>query len=444
LQFGFTVYNRRFDFNAAKELAIQQNQDVNLPTEILDQFQNYRQSSSGFTTSLSYPIRRSFKRVSLTYAFDNSSIETFSSASQRLFEQLAFRNVAGPNALKGVVTSKLFPSFTWNTVNSPQFPHYGHSLFVGGDISGIGGNVASIRPILEWKHFIPMDKWRPRRDPGDGRQTLGYRVQATYITGYRGLVANPSERSYLGGDNDIRGFDIRSISPYAFLSDKFDYALISPSDPCLVNPVFPCSGIPKDPSNPLRGVVSAPLPLGRIVAPGGDTGIVGNVEYRIPIVGPVTLAAFLDVGMNFVLRESQLRLTDVQLNDLNSTKFGCPNFPMDPVTNPTFACNGVLTPTPFTQNLQTLPGTNYVPRASTGLELQVLLPILNAPFRIYYAYNPLLLDTSVSTTSQIDRSMFPAGTLGDFNFARALQQFEPQFRLREPRKTLRFTVATTF
>jgi outer membrane protein insertion porin family len=177
------------------------------------------------------------------------------------------------------------------------------------------------------------------------------------------------------------------------------------------------------------------------VAPGGDTGLVGNFEYRIPIVGPVTLAAFLDAGVNFIARESQLRLTDTQLNTLNTTHFGCPNYP---TFNSNFDCTGPTVTTPFARNLKAIPGTNFTPRASTGLELQVLLPILNAPFRIYYAYNPLLLDTTVGSPTKIERSMFPDGTLGDFNYARAIQAFSPNFRLKEPRTTFRFTVATTF
>ena len=32
---------------------------------------------------------------------------------------------------------------------------------------------------------------------------------------------------------------------------------------------------------------------------------------------------------------------------------------------------------------------------STGLELQVIMPVVNAPFRIYYAYNPLRIDETV-------------------------------------------------
>jgi outer membrane protein insertion porin family len=441
LQFGFTVFSRRYDFNAARELAIRSNQDVNLPSELLDQFQNYRQSSTGFTTSLSYPIRRSFKRVSLTYAFDTSSVETFSGASQRLFEQIAFRNISGPNALKGVVTSKFFPSFSWNTIGNPQTPHSGFSLFVGGDISGIGGNVAALRPIVEWKHFIPMNKWRPTGDPSEGRQTFGYRLQGSFITGYRGLVANPSERAYTGGDNDIRGFDIRSISPYSFLADQTFIRLVNPDAPCLLTGTceqVQGSGIPKDPSNPLRGSVDVALPAARIVAPGGDTNLIGNFEYRVPVVGPVTIAAFFDVGMNFIARESQLRLTDAQLNTLNTQPFGC-RLPLDA----NFNCTGTQTLS-FDQVLKPAPGTNFVPRASTGLELQVILPILNAPFRIYYAYNPLILDTTIGSPTRITREMFPDGAIGDFNFARAQQLLMPNYRLKEPRKTFRFTVATTF
>jgi outer membrane protein insertion porin family len=172
--------------------------------------------------------------------------------------------------------------------------------------------------------------------------------------------------------------------------------------------------------------------------------LIGNVEYRVPIVGPVTIAAFADGGLNFVARSSQLRLTDTQVTTLNTTPFGCPTFSAG------VGCTGGLLPgTPgglplFSPDLSTISGTNFVPRLSTGLELQVILPIVNAPFRIYYAYNPLILDTTTSSGSQITRGLFPAGPAGDFTFQQALQSFAPTFTLKEPRKTFRFTVATTF
>src|SRR5438105_1086972 len=107
LQLGFTVFTRKYDYNQAKETQIQLNQQLNLPQSVLDTLQNFSQSSTGFTTSLSYPLHRSFKRVSLTYSFDTSSVSTFSSASTQLFDQLAFRTLSGPDSLTGLHTSKV-------------------------------------------------------------------------------------------------------------------------------------------------------------------------------------------------------------------------------------------------------------------------------------------------------------------------------------------------
>ena len=38
---------------------------------------------------------------------------------------------------------------------------------------------------------------------------------------------------------------------------------------------------------------------------------------------------------------------------------------------------------------------NNVLRASTGAEISFLMPVINQPFRIIFAYNPLILDTDV-------------------------------------------------
>jgi outer membrane protein insertion porin family len=398
----------------------------------LNALQNFSQTSTGFTASLSYPIRRSFKRLGLTYSFDVSSINVFSDASRNYFQELNFRNVSGPDALKGVVTSSILPSLTINTIDNPQRAHSGKSLYIGGQVSGLGGNVAAVRPIIEWKQFIPMKGIHPKmKSPYDGKQALGYRIQASFISGYGGHVAPPFERFYLGGDTDIRGFDIRSISPLAFFVQRVD----SP----LVNPDNPTATIPKDPNNPRRGSITIPLPVHNLIFPGGDTSIVGNLEYRIPIAGPVTLAPFVDFGMVMALRPSQLQINTDQLNVLNSSAFGCPGL------NASFDCVGGLTPTtPFQRDLQIVPGTNYQPRMSTGLELQVIMPIVNAPFRIYYAYNPLRLNETTTVPSDITRSMFPPGGAGDFSFQQALASFAPSYILREPSKTFRFTVSTTF
>jgi outer membrane protein insertion porin family len=140
--------------------------------------------------------------------------------------------------------------------------------------------------------------------------------------------------------------------------------------------------------------------------------------------------------MDFVTRDSQLKISGDSLSQLNATIFGCPAIVG-------FQCAGGA-PIQFSGDLKPVAGTNYVPRMSTGLELQVLLPIVQQPFRIYYAYNPLTLDTIVKSPSPITRSMFPAGAAGDFTFQSAISTLAPDFRLQEPRKTFRFTISTTF
>ena len=46
--------------------------------------------------------------------------------------------------------------------------------------------------------------------------------------------------------------------------------------------------------------------------------------------------------------------------------------------------------------------------------------------------------------NDLDRDMFPPGAAGDFTFEQAQRSLAPEFQLREPRKTFRFSVATTF
>jgi outer membrane protein insertion porin family len=435
LQAGFTVFNTKYNYNQAQQLAISTNQQLNLPDSIQQTLQNFSQTSTGFNVSLSYPIKRSFKRIGLTYTLNTTTLQVFSNFSRLYFEELNFSNVSGPNALNGIVTSEVTPSFSFSNINNGMHPSGGHSLTFASQISGLGGTVAAVRPLLEYKQYFPMKGLRHNKE---GHQVLGYRIQASFLSGYGGKVAPPFERFYMGGDTDLRGFDIRSISPIAFFVQTASLPLVNPDDPCIANSGIPCTGVPKDPNNPRRGTWTVPVPVYRLIFPGGDTSIVGNLEYRIPIAGPVTLAPFIDTGMDMVLRPSQLQINQQQLSLLNNTPFGCAS--LDRNVN----CVSTGSITTFSPNVNVVSGTNYQPRMSTGLELQVIMPIVNAPFRIYYAYNPLRLNEFVSTPSQITRSMFPPGGAGDITYQRAIQSFVPGYALKEPKKTFRFTVATTF
>jgi outer membrane protein insertion porin family len=416
LSMGFTVYNRKFDFDTARQESILLGQNINVPNSILNQLLNYNQSSTGFTGSLRYALH-SFKSVGLAYSFDDTNINTFTDASRNLFQTVNFRSISGPNALKGIITSSVTPSFGYSTIDSPIRPHKGSSFFLSTEVAGLGGNVRFYRPVAAYTRWTPLY----------GQNTLGFRLQGSFIGGWGGTEAPPYQRFYMGGEADLRGFDVRTVSPYVFLSTVQNITLTNPDG----------SAVPIDPTNPRRGNIQVPIPVNNITLPGGDTQVVANTEYRIKVVGPVVIAPFADFGMDFVSLPSQLKIASDAVTQLNNTIFGCPGIGVN------FQCTGG-TPIPFAANLKPVPGTNYVPRLSTGLSLQVMLPIVQQPFQIYYAYNPLRLDTLVKSPSPITRSMFPAGAAGDFTFQQALSSLAPDFRLQEPRKTFRFTISTTF
>jgi outer membrane protein insertion porin family len=436
IQAGFNVYTRKTSYDQARQYAIATGQNLNLPSAYLQNLQNYSQSSTGTSLTVSYPLRgkrRTSRRLGVSYSFDRSSLVAVSNASKLLFENLNFRGITGPNALNGIITSKITPSFTMNSLDASYAPHSGRSLFLGGEFSGIGGTVHTIRPIVQYKQFFPMQK---------RRNALGYNVQASFITGYGGIVAPPFERAYLGGENDLRGFDIRTVSPIAYLPSAQSVALRNPDSSFVpANPHFPV----------LTGANGAcvsncwmiPVPYSQLVTPGGDFSLHSNLEYRITIAGPVAIAPFVDVGIDPILRNSQLQINPVQYSTLANTLFGCP------ALDTAYACtggqklgtNGLPLPSP---NLQPVPGTNWVPRMSTGLELQTMLPVVNAPFRIYYAYNALRLDGSAAPNVPITRDMFPLGGAGLYTYNTTLSTLGSRYTLLEPRKTFRFSVATTF
>ena len=142
-----------------------------------------------------------------------------------------------------------------------------------------------------------------------------------------------------------------------------------------------------------------------------------NFEYRIPIFGPVTLAAFFDAGLNKLTNSKQLRLNTDRTNNLN-TQFPEAAFP------------GRAIIAAGTQALRT----------STGLELQVLMPVVNAPFRIYWAYNPTNVQQFIQPPFVADRSYFPNAA----SFANAAALYGQPQPFFEKKSLFRFTVGRTF
>ena len=423
ISLGFQIFSQKYDYNAAKNYQISTG-GGNLTAAQQSLVQNYNQSSTGFNVSTNYLFRHSFHRIGLTYSFQKSSITAFSPASTSLFQTLAFRSgIQSNNALEGIYSSTASLSWTYNKIPNPYNPHDGVSYTALLQIAGIGGNVKYYSPIFEYRHFNGMHLLKPSKE---GRNVLGFRFQAEYIQGLGGKVAPPFQRFYQGGEQDLRGFDIRSSTPYAFIPQRTQFILTNP-DGTLV---------PRDPTNPTLGNVTIPIPTFGIVSVGGDTSFTTNIEYRIPLGGPVMFKLFDDFGMTVATRQSQLLESVLAIDQLNAPLYGCPVYVNG-------SCQGGRRVT-FPREIRPIEGTNTVPRMSTGGEISVMLPIVRAPFRIYYAYNPLRLLEQVRGENLITRDMFPAGGAGDYSYAQSQQLYGSLYQLREPRKTFRLAVSTTF
>jgi len=416
---GFTVFTSRYNFDQSRQTSILLGQQVTINPNFA---QNYTQNSTGFTVFASYPLRHlGFTRVGVTYGLTDTSIKSLSNASTALFDILQFQSIAGPSALSGIRSSRIVPSLTYNSVDSPINPTHGKSFFYSFALEGgpIGGNENSLTHVLDVKYFRPINH---------RRNVLAFHVSSAFTTGFGNKVVAPYSRFYLGGETDLRGFDIRTVSPVVFI-------------PSASTTTIPYSKPGQLDANgrPLQGSVSIPTLSYQVTFPGGDTEGVGNFEYRIPIASHVSASLFVDAGATGALRKDQLQVNSTAFSSLSQ------QFP-----------NANLSP-----KLPFQPGTNFKLRSSTGIEFVVQLPIVQAPFRIYWAYN--LNRMSQVITAPTTRFPGNPNDPNDPNMQQYRLQVGPQVwdsqvapqllnffnnpiktNFFDPIRTFRFTVSRTF
>ena len=189
--------------------------------------------------------------------------------------------------------STFTPSFVHNTVDNPWTPRSGvkysfTTQFAGGPLKG---TLDYLRPEVEVILYVPHTK----------RTALGLRATTAIIMPYANTArVDPAtgrntlplyQRFFLGGENEIRGVNIRTVGPI----DSEKHAL------------------------------------------GGNKKALFNAEYYIDIMGPLRAVLFFDAGQAF----------------LEGEKIDIRQF-----------------------------------RTSTGIEMRFIMPVLNVPFRLIYAFNP--------------------------------------------------------
>ena len=406
MQFGIQGYIRRYNFDQARQQSILSGENLIPFYNSLgsNNLLNYIQDSKGATVSVSYPIKRSFARLGLTYGYDVSNIVPETTGANNYFQYLTFETVSGPSSLQGIRTSKIVPSYQYNSKNSPLNPTRGKSIYISTEFAGsiLGGNVNTIRPSVDVQYYHPAPHFR--------RNTLALHVLTSFVSGYGGKVVPPFSRAFIGGEQDIRGFDFYGITPVGYIPNTNSI------------PVYNANGTPRLLNSLVNGVptqsaVMMTVPYYQLITPGGDTQIVTNLEYRIPILGPVALVPFIDTGLDKILLPDQLRVDPGRIATLNG------EFPQ----------------ADFTTKVLLAAGTQKI-RMSTGLELQVVLPVVNAPFRVYYAFNPLNVREYLQSPVVGDRSFFPNA----YTYEQYIATYGQSYPFFERRGIFKFTVGRTF
>jgi len=335
---GFTVFDTSLRYDQATEVfGLNPSQ---LPAGSgLQNALNFQQKSLGFNVFTSYPFKI-WNRAGLNFGMNHSETSEINPATGDFFNAVITRknqsltSTSSGTDFADFYAHTLIPSYTFNhNQGNPTFPSGGSSLSTTFEYTGglLGGNVNYYRPTLDFRYFHPMNH---------GRNVLAVRLLASFVHGFQGTAVPYYQRFFAGGDFDIRGFDFRALSPIAFIT--------------------------RNPTSTDAPGNTVSQPFDDIVYVGGDTQGVANLEYRIPVAGHVlTLAPFFDLGNAWVLKKGQL-------------------------TRQIINAQGRLVKVP----VMFLPGTNSGIRTSTGMELQILLPVINVPFRVIYAINPNRLDRS--------------------------------------------------
>lgn len=387
-----------------------------------------------------------FSRVGLTYQFTATSIkdpEVNSSGDLSQSIPIIYRQ---PN----ILTSRITGTFVYDT-RQPA-PNgidtvRGRSLSLSVGFAGLGGDVRTYSPTASYSEFIPIRNKRSKNP-----EVLAYRILAGTIGTWAvtDKVRNANslsfiggvpayERFFLGSENDIRGYESRSIGPIA----PFDTYVTSRNLVIANNASGKAdtTGLGLD-SRTLGELAS----IGQLTGTGGanpavfsrnfrfiggDTQLLANVEYRRPIFGPASIAAFADIGSVFNLRKTgaqtinseflqdeQLigagRLTALSLINTPSlessfasllyyrgrvmtktdfisefcrgNRFGCPTS-LSPQVQQLYLRGEVQQNSLLSVDNSRFGKLNDF-KASVGVEFRVQVPVVNVPFRLIYYYNP--------------------------------------------------------
>src|SRR5688572_13367271 len=400
-----------------------------------------------------------FSRVGASYQLSLSSVKdpevNVDPANQTAFIPVIYSQ---PN----ILTSRGTLTFSYDTRDASIDPTSGRELSAALALAGLGGDVRTYQPTLSYTQYF-----RVRRKRSPRPEVFGFRIIAGTVGSFAitDKVRNANslafvdgvpifERFFLGDEFTIRGYNVRSISPISpvdtFITSRNVVLAQNASGDPIVVPGLPASAASLGTFTGISGNNVASLPR-QFTSVGGDTQVLANLEYRIPIISDVvSLAAFADIGSAFNLRSK---------SDQTFSSNFLPDQPflstVGVIACPRFQTAGVVIPVPISLSSLALCNNNTLAtsgffslvardnrivsqgeledarrlidndpvtglpvgfqpvflrgeaqtnstvrlsqslfakisdyRSSLGMEVRVQVPVINVPFRLIFAYNP--------------------------------------------------------
>lgn len=201
---------------------------------------DYSEVRSGFNMTTGMPLRR-FTRGFVTYGYE--VVETaMADALRTSFDSTDTPFLAGDGEFR---ESSVTSTLQYNTVDNPFTPRRGQRFDVSYQYAGgiLGGTSNFIKPEATAIVYVPLP----------GRTALGVRVNGGRIWNFGKTELPYYQRYFLGGENTIRGVNVRTIGP---LNE-------------------------------------------RQVALGGTSFALFNAEYYLDVIPALRLLAFHDAGQAF-------------------------------------------------------------------------------------------------------------------------------------------------
>jgi outer membrane protein insertion porin family len=277
-------------------------------------------------------------RVGLVYSLSTSNVaDSFALAS----------GVPTTISQSGLRIGSLTPMLVRDTRDRAFDPQTGELLTFGVELGAraLGGRVNITRPYFDYRRFFPLKPKNALDNENRERRVIAFGARVSHIAAFgKPFPADTLstvdgvpifKRFFLGGETQVRGYDVNSIAPLARVER---FAVTSGNPPTLL-------------ASDVRPI-------------GGDTDFLLNAEYRVPIIWQLSAAAFFDFGASFNTRALEQQRFEAL---------------------PQSGSVGLLTVlSPLLPTEDTLPRYRF----SLGGELRFPIPVLNIPIRLIFAANP--------------------------------------------------------